>query len=95
VVAVVADFAKGRTAMMARKNLRPWVKDPEKIAQYEALVALKMDRLTRGDSAETAALEQWARDHRKMLLIADGLRFPCEGNDGIRWDFAKRQAHQE
>ena len=31
----------------------------------------------------------------QQLLTTDGLFFPCEGEDGIRWDLAKRLAHAE
>jgi DNA invertase Pin-like site-specific DNA recombinase len=95
IVKVVADYKSGRSDMIDRKNLRPWVSDPEKISQYEAIVALKMDRLTRGDTRETRRLEQWADDHHKKLIIVSGAEYPAEGNAGIWWDFAKRQAHQE
>jgi site-specific DNA recombinase len=95
VVAVAADYAKGRTDMMKRPNLRPWVEDPDRIALYEGIVAYKLDRLTRGDTAETRRLEQWADDHSKKLIIVGGPEYPCEGTDGVVWDVLKRQAHQE
>lgn len=96
VAAVVADFKSGRSGLEARPNLRPWVTDPGKLAEYDAIVALKVDRLTRGDRAETAKLEQWAREHGKALLITGAeVRFPSEGNDGIQWDLMLRMAHQE
>jgi len=96
VVVVVADYKSGRAGLEARKNLKPWVTDPEKLAQYDAILALKVDRLTRGDREETAKLEQWARDNHKALLFTEAdVRFPAEGNDGIRWDIYLRMAHQE
>jgi DNA invertase Pin-like site-specific DNA recombinase len=96
VVAVVADFKSGRSGLESRPQLRPWVTQPEKLREYDAIVALKVDRLTRGSRAETTLLEQWARDHGKTLMIASaGVRFPSEGVDGIQWDLMLRIAHQE
>jgi site-specific DNA recombinase len=95
VVAVVADRKKGITHPWERPNLRPWMTQPELIAQYDAILGYKIDRLSRGDDESTSLIEQWARDHGKMLLTADGDYYPCEGNDGITWDVKKRVAHQE
>jgi site-specific DNA recombinase len=96
VIAVVADYKTGRAGLEARPNLRPWVTDPEKLAQYDAIVALKVDRLTRGNRAETRELEQWATDHGKELWITEAdVHFPSEGVDGIQWDMMLRLAHQE
>jgi DNA invertase Pin-like site-specific DNA recombinase len=93
VVAVVADYKSGRAGLTSRPNLRPWVTD--QVGEYDGIVVLKLDRLTRGDSAETAELEAWARDNGKAIMTSEGLVFPCEGADGIRWDLAKRLAHDE
>jgi DNA invertase Pin-like site-specific DNA recombinase len=96
VVAVVADFKSGRSGLEARPKLRPWVSDPAKLAEYDGIVALKVDRLTRGDRAETAKLEDWAREQGKALLIAGSdVHFPSEGTEGIQWDLYLRMAHQE
>jgi DNA invertase Pin-like site-specific DNA recombinase len=95
VVYIAKDRKSGTTHPSERPDLRPWITDPEKLAQYDALLALKLDRLSRGDNASTSAIEEWARKHGKQLLTADGLYFPCEGTDGIRWDVTKRIAHQE
>ena len=96
VVAVVADFKSGRSGLEARKTLRPWVTEPDQLARYDGIVALKVDRLTRGDRAETTKLEDWAREHGKSLLIAGAdVHFPSEGTDGIAWDLMLRMAHQE
>jgi site-specific DNA recombinase len=94
-VAVVADRKSGTIQPWDRPNLRPWVTDPEKIAQYDAVVGWRFDRLSRGDNQSTNAIEDWAYQNRKQLLTEDGLVFPCEGADGIRWDMAKRLAHEE
>jgi site-specific DNA recombinase len=95
VVATVADHKSGTVPPWKRPKLRAWVTEPGKLAQYDAVLAYRLDRLTRGDNASTNAIEDWAARNGKQLLTADGLVFPCEGNDGIRWDVAKRIAHQE
>jgi DNA invertase Pin-like site-specific DNA recombinase len=96
VIAVVADYRSGRSGLESRPNLRPWVTEPDRIAQYEGIVALKVDRLTRGNREETTKLETWAREHGKSLLIAStGVQFPSEGRDGIAWDLYLRMAHDE
>lgn len=96
VAAVVADFKSGKTHLWERRNLRPWVTDPDKIAQYDAIVALKVDRLTRANDEGVDAMKAWARQHGKQILIAgSGVRFPSEGTDGALWDLMIRQAHQE
>jgi site-specific DNA recombinase len=94
VVGTVGDRISGTSHLWARRNLKPWVTDPEKIAQYDAIVGYRLDRITRGNAAATRALETWADDHGKQLFTEDGLHFPCEGNQGAIWDFAKRNAHE-
>jgi len=95
VVHVAMDHKSGTTAPWERKNLRPWVTDPGKLAQYDAVLAYRLDRLSRGDNQSTNEIEAWAHRHGKQLLTVDGLVFPCEGADGIRWDVTKRIAHEE
>lgn len=95
VVAVVTDGASGAKPILKRRNLKPWMTDADKLTEYDCIVVLKFDRLTRGDSRETRAIETWADDHGKTLMTTEGLTFPCEGADGIRWDLAKRLAHDE
>jgi site-specific DNA recombinase len=95
VVATVADRKSGTVQPWDRPKLRPWVTDPVKMAQFDAVVGYRFDRLSRGDNQSTNQIEQWAFDNGKQLLTEDGLVFPCEGADGIRWDMAKRLAHEE
>ncbi len=95
IVHVAADSKSGATHPWDRPNLRPWVTEADKLAQYDGIVAYRLDRLSRGDNQSTNAIEQWAHDHGKVLLTADGLRYPCEGAEGIRWDVTKRIAHEE
>lgn len=95
IVFIAADFKSGTTHPWERPNLRPWVTEPGKIAQYDAIVAYRFDRLSRGDDRSTSMIELWAYENGKQLLTEDGLKFPCEGADGIRWDVTKRIAHEE
>ena len=95
VVAVVADTKSGTVQPWNRPNLKPWVTDPTKMAQYDAIAGYRFDRLSRGDNQSTNEIEKWAHDNHKQLLTEDGLVFPCEGADGIRWDLQKRLAHEE
>jgi DNA invertase Pin-like site-specific DNA recombinase len=97
VVAVVADYASGRTPVTRRTNLRPWIEDANRLVRYDALAGLKVDRLTRGDEAETAELEQWARDHGKTLMTVDGCVYPSSGQtvERIKWGLMTAQAHDE
>jgi DNA invertase Pin-like site-specific DNA recombinase len=96
VVTTVADFKTGRSGLEARPNLRPWVTDPAKLALFDAIAVLKIDRLTRGNREKTAKLEQWAREHGKALIVTSGsVQFPSEGREGIAWDMMLRLAHDE
>lgn len=95
IVGVVADHKSGTVAPWDRPNLRAWVTDPGKISQYDAVVAYRLDRLSRGDNQSTNDIETWAGKNKKQLLTQDGLTFPCEGTDGIRWDVTARIAHDE
>jgi site-specific DNA recombinase len=95
VVHTAADRKSGTSAPWDRPNLRPWVTEPARLAQYDAVLAYRLDRLSRGDDESTSDIEAWARRHGKQLLTVDGLEYPCEGDAGIRWDVTKRIAHQE
>lgn len=95
VVAVIPDWKSGTVPPWKRPNLKEWVTNPEKLALYDAVLGSTFDRLSRGDNKSTNEIEQWAWNNGKQLLTADGLFFPCEGEDGIRWDLAKRLAHAE
>ena len=95
IVHVAADHKSGTSAPWDRPNLKPWVTEAGKLAQYDAVLAYRLDRLSRGDNVSTNAIEAWAHDNHKTLLTVDGLHFPCEGVDGIRWDVTKRIAHDE
>jgi site-specific DNA recombinase len=84
VVAVVADTKSGVVAPWDRKNLRPWVTLPEKMMQYDVIIAFKNDRLSRGVWADEARIRLWAEGHGKRLIIVDGPQWPPR-HDGDKW----------
>ena len=79
VVGVVADTKSGTVAPWDRKNLKPWVTDPEKLAMYDAVVAYKTDRWSRGTQEDFTRIEFWATQHGKRLIIVDGPQYPAGG----------------
>lgn len=95
IIHTAADRKSGTIQPWDRPNARPWVTEPDKIAQYDGVVAHRLDRLSRGDDASTSDIQAWAREHGKVLMTEDGLVYPCEGAEGIRWDVTKRIAHEE
>jgi DNA invertase Pin-like site-specific DNA recombinase len=96
VVGIAADHRTGASHLWERANLKPWVTDTGKLAEYDALVCLKVDRLTRADDAGVSELKQWARDNHKQILISSAeVKFPSEGVEGLLWDAYIRMAHQE
>ena len=98
VVETAADTKSGTSAPWDRKNLRPWVTKPEKMAQYDAIVAYKMDRLSRGTQEDFTRIEHWAVEHGKKLIIVNGPQFPARpGNESDYWQWhaEKRAARTE
>ena len=87
--------------MWQRKNLRPWVSDPELMAKYQVIIAAKQDRLSRADWRDEGDLRRWAEDHGKILYIVDrNLRWPPrEGpqyeDDVERWNRGAEDAYRE
>ena len=61
VVAVVADTKSGTVAPWDRKNLKPWVTESEKMARYDAVVAYKTDRWSRGTQEDFTRIESGRR----------------------------------
>jgi DNA invertase Pin-like site-specific DNA recombinase len=100
VIDTAADYKSGTVAPWDRKNLRPWVKrGSDKTAQYDAIVAYKTDRLSRGSDEDFSRIEAWAADNHKKLIIVGpggGIWYPARGDsDYWQWAAAKRQAHTE
>lgn len=96
IVDTVADTKRGTVAPWDRKNLRPWVTDPVKMSEYDAILAFAMDRLTRGEWKDEARIRQWAEENGKTLIIADGPQWPPR-HDGDFWSWtsAAKAARQE
>jgi len=80
IVEVVADTKSGTVAPWDRKNLKPWVTDPERISMYDAVVALKTDRVSRGTQEDFTRIEYWATEHGKRLIIVDGPQYPARAD---------------
>jgi DNA invertase Pin-like site-specific DNA recombinase len=80
----IADTKSGTVAPWDRENLAPWVTRPELMAQYDAIVAFKNDRLSRGVWADEARIRLWAEQHGKRLMIVDGPQWPPR-HDGDKW----------
>lgn len=84
VVTVVADTVTGTKAPFDRKNLKEWVTDASKMAQYDGIVAYRNDRLSRGAWNDETRIRQWAEENHKVLLIVDGPQWPPR-HDGDFW----------
>jgi DNA invertase Pin-like site-specific DNA recombinase len=70
--------------------------DPGKITRFDAVLAFKTDRLSRGDDKDFALIEGWASHHGKKLIIVDGPWFPSRGDsDYWMWAAQKREAFKE
>jgi hypothetical protein len=102
VIATVPDTASGKKAMWQRKNLRPWVTQPELMVKYQGIVAAKQDRLSRADWQDEEALRAWATKYGKTLFIVDkNLRWPprddprYHDDDVANWHRGAEEAHRE
>jgi DNA invertase Pin-like site-specific DNA recombinase len=96
VVGVARDTISGRVAPVDRKELGAWLKTPER---FDAVVAYRTDRLSRGDQEDWTRIEHWATERGKTLIIVDsgnGLRYPARGDsDYWQWQATKREAGRE
>ena len=99
VIGVVADTKSGTVAPWDRKNLKPWVTDPEKMAMYDAVVAYKTDRWSRGTQEDFTRIEFWATQNGKRLIIVDGPQYPARADrfdsDYWQWQAEKMAARRE
>jgi site-specific DNA recombinase len=74
VVAVVADRISGTVAPFDRKNLGPWLNEPARMAEYQAIIFANMTRYGR---ARDWRWREWAEEHGKILmLVMPELRWP-------------------
>ena len=97
IVHVAADTKTGTSAMWARPNLKPWVTEPEKIIQYDAIVAYKSDRLSRAKWSDEIKIRLWAEENDKQLFIINPyLHWPPDNYaEQLSWEIFAAQAHEE
>ena len=100
VIATSADYVSGGTNPFEREHLGPWLTDPAKIAQWDIIVASKLDRLARS-VRYLHDLQQWCDEHTKRIVVIDQrLEWPVPtGNAGfasdIQWALFGRLAQWE
>jgi DNA invertase Pin-like site-specific DNA recombinase len=71
VIYVAQDVdVSGSVSPFERDDLGPWLTDPEKIAQWDVMYAVKVDRLTR-DLGHFLDLLKWFDAHGKILRTID------------------------
>ncbi|TVZ04007.1 recombinase family protein [Trebonia kvetii] len=96
VIATAADIKSGTSAPWKRKNLRPWMEDPKRLAMYDAILIYRTDRISRGTQEDFTYLEHWAVSHGKRIIVADGPQFPKRNDaDYWRWTAEKDAARKE
>jgi DNA invertase Pin-like site-specific DNA recombinase len=96
VVSVVADYKRSTVPPWDRKNLRPWVTRPDLMQKYDAIIAYRQDRLSRGEWADETRIRQWASDNNKILMIVDGPQWPPRHDgDFWQWEAGAQAAHKE
>ncbi len=58
----------GGTSAFRRRELGPWLTDPEKISAWDVLVTTKLDRACR-DVADYLKLRDWCERHGKQIVL--------------------------
>lgn len=77
-----------------RPELGPWLTEPEKLIQYDGIVAFDVTRLSR-EYFDLGWLRHWAEAAgKKLYVIKDRLTWP-DHRDGMLWAVAGERAHQE
>ena len=65
----------GAISPFDRKELGPWLTDPELIEQWDVLIVAKLDRLSRS-IIDFGTLLKWCQDHGKTIIsVAESLDF--------------------
>ncbi|MFJ1706219.1 recombinase family protein [Kitasatospora sp. NPDC088346] len=67
--AVDLDVSASKVAQFDRPALRTWLTDPD---NFDAVVCWRFDRIIRS-MADMHDLARWAREHRSMLVLAEGI----------------------
>ncbi len=99
-VGLAADFKSGTVAPWDRPHTREWVSETgEKIHDYDAIVATKTDRISRGKDEDFSTIEAWAvRNQKKIIIVGPdgGIQYPARhDSDFWQWTATKRQARLE
>ena len=96
IVGVCADDISGTVSPFKRKNLGPWLTDPNRMAMYDGILITKIDRLTR---ERDWGIRQWAeRNGKKILCVSPELVWPPEPGDtttAMQWDLLVNIAASE
>ncbi len=96
IVATAADYKSGRVAPWDRPNLKPWVTRPDRMQQYDGILAYRNDRLSRGSWDDETRIRQWASEKGKVLVIVDGPQWPPrDDGDFWSWTAQAKQAQAE
>lgn len=97
VIEVIPDFKTGSGDWMQRKNLRPWLTEPIKLASYQHIIVSSQDRLSRGKWRDEAEIRRWAEDHGIEIWIVDtDLHWPPRNDmDRLRWEMGAIDARKE
>ena len=95
IVAVTKDRnVSGVIPPSQRPELGPWLTEPDKLVQYDGIVAHAVDRLSRRYQ-DVTWLRDWAeRNGKKLYVIKDRLRWPDQ-HDGTLWAVTAERADQE
>ena len=84
----------GAIAPWERPELGPWLTEPEKLVQYDGIVAYDVARISR-EYFDLAWLWKWAeQNHKKLYVIKERLRWP-DNRDGTLWGIAVERAYEE
>ena len=98
-VATAADYKRGTVPPWKRPNLRKFVTDHRKMAEFDAIVAIKTDRISRGTDEDFSQIEAWASTHGKKIIIVGpdgGIQYPARhDSDFWQWTATKRQSRRE
>ena len=71
IIATAEDLdVSGKISPFERRSLGPWLTDPAKISQWDALIVSKLDRLSRS-VRDFCELVEWLTEHGKKLVCLD------------------------